>query len=129
MHKPAAKNIYPALTGFSINCHEYDLVTGSYGHLVNDSRQIQSGDIFCAVIGHSLDGRKFIDLAIQSGASLVLAECESPEQHGLVEQASVEQDAVIHFYQLNRHLFALAKAYYQSPPKHYDYDWYHRYQW
>ncbi|QBG37835.1 UDP-N-acetylmuramoyl-L-alanyl-D-glutamate--2,6-diaminopimelate ligase [Litorilituus sediminis] len=115
MHKPAAKNIYSALTSFAIDCHQYALVTESCGHLVNDSRQLECGDIFCAVIGHSLDGRKFIESAIQSGASMVLAECESPEQHGLVEQASMEQAAVIHFYQLNKHLFALAKAYYQSP--------------
>lgn len=115
MHKPAAKNIYAALAKFEIHCSGFDLVTEAQGSLVNDSRQVASGDIFCAVIGHSLDGRKFIESAIKSGASLVLAECEHPEQHGSIEQASSEQAAVIYFYQLNRHLFALAKAYYQSP--------------
>lgn len=94
-------------------------LTEQHGHLTNDSRGIESGDIFCAIIGHALDGRQYIEQAIASGASLVLSECESQDEHGQIYYSNTadEQVTVINFYQLNKHLFVLASAYYQSPEK------------
>ncbi|MCJ8319649.1 MAG: UDP-N-acetylmuramoyl-L-alanyl-D-glutamate--2,6-diaminopimelate ligase [Colwellia sp.] len=98
----------------------------SINQLINDSRDLQPGDIFCAVIGSEQDGREYIDLAIDSGAILVLAECQSEQQHGTVLWKNSlsstlanndNQIAVIQFYQLNHELFALAKSYYQQPQK------------
>ncbi len=94
--------------------------------LVNDSRELNHGDIFCAVIGSAQDGREHIDQAIAAGALLVLAECKNKQQHGnviwrkpptevLAKNGSHQQIAIIQFYQLNHSLFALAKAYYHQP--------------
>lgn len=40
--------------------------------LLLDSRMVQAGDLFIAVPGYQVDGRKFIDAAITNGASAVL---------------------------------------------------------
>jgi UDP-N-acetylmuramoyl-L-alanyl-D-glutamate--2,6-diaminopimelate ligase len=94
--------------------------------LVNNSRDLNTGDIFCAVLGSTQDGRNYIDQAIESGVSLVIAECQNKEQHGNViwcktpKQLSkntnvTQQIAIIEFYQLNHYLFSLANTYYQQP--------------
>ncbi len=94
--------------------------------LVNNSRDLNHGDIFCAVIGSAQDGREYIDQAIASGALLVLAQCQNKQQHGnvlwrtpIVKKADkkklTQKIAIIEFYQLNHCLFALANAYYQQP--------------
>ncbi|WP_249978785.1 UDP-N-acetylmuramoyl-L-alanyl-D-glutamate--2,6-diaminopimelate ligase [Vreelandella olivaria] len=41
--------------------------------LITDSRKVKAGDVFVAVPGSQLDGRAFIDRALEMGASLVLA--------------------------------------------------------
>ena len=118
-------------------------------NLVNDSRDIQAGDVFCATVGREQDGRQYIDQAIKNGAVLVLAQCQHTQQHGniitkhfakpngpltqvnqvnkenLVNQVNgINQEKsnsahisiqVVQFFNLNQHLFELAKAYYQSP--------------
>jgi len=93
-------------------------------NLVNDSRQVRAGDIFCAIIGSEQDGRQHIDNAIKNGAVLVLAQCQHSQQHGNViakpvvdknENNNASFIKVIQFYQLNNHLFSLAQAYYQNP--------------
>lgn len=45
--------------------------------LTQDSRQIESGDLFLAVPGVSVDGREFISEALDSGAAGVLCEAEA----------------------------------------------------
>ena len=87
-------------------------------HLVNDSRALQAGDIFCATIGHEQNGRQYIDQAVTRGAVLVIAECENKAEHGHVFWQQVTGKpavAIVEFYQLNHHLFALTNAYYQRP--------------
>lgn len=42
--------------------------------LALDSRRVRQGDAFIAVPGESVDGRQFIDAAVQAGASVVIAE-------------------------------------------------------
>ncbi|MGF1692817.1 UDP-N-acetylmuramoyl-L-alanyl-D-glutamate--2,6-diaminopimelate ligase [Photobacterium kagoshimensis] len=78
-----------------------------------DSRAVVNGSLFAAVKGHQVDGRRFIDKAIAQGALAVLAEAEGEAEHGEVR---VQQDVpVIYFSQLNLHLSAIAKVFYQQP--------------
>lgn len=46
------------------------------GRVRLDSRQVEVGDLFIALQGSQLDGRRFIDSAIKQGAGLVLVESE-----------------------------------------------------
>jgi UDP-N-acetylmuramoyl-L-alanyl-D-glutamate--2,6-diaminopimelate ligase len=113
---PLTENIISALTRFSITCPELLYLKGTYGDLVNDSRKVKSGDIFCAIIGHDQDGRRYIDKAISQGSKLIIAECESKEEHGKRDVTCGSKSViVIKFYQLSANLFDLAKCYYQSP--------------
>lgn len=86
--------------------------------LVNDTRKIRSGDIFCAITGTAQEGRDYIEHALEKGCHLILVECEKAEQHGLYQShcsASNHDVQVVEFYQLNARLFELAKGFYKSP--------------
>ncbi|PSW18497.1 UDP-N-acetylmuramoyl-L-alanyl-D-glutamate--2,6-diaminopimelate ligase [Photobacterium sanctipauli] len=74
-----------------------------------DSRHIEGGDLFVAVSGHSVDGRRFIPNAIAAGASAVLAQ---GEHFAIAEQDGVP---VITLPALSLHLSAIAKRFYGSP--------------
>jgi len=52
------------------------------GTLRSDSRQVRSGDAFIAWPGHATDGRRFVQAALDAGASTVLVEEEGVEQFG-----------------------------------------------
>jgi len=117
MSKPASASIINILNTFAITNLDQELISKTLsnlsGDLVNDSRLVIQGDIFCAIVGHAQDGRRYINKAITQGAKLVLAECEYAEQHG--EISFVDNISVISFYQLNLQLFSLSSAYYQNP--------------
>jgi len=121
--RPSTQRIKKVLSDFGICCPNDINLAGYHGDLTNDSRNISTGnttgDIFCAIIGHAQDGRQYIEKAIANGAKLVLSECENEAQHSNICYFGEgnEQVAVISFYQLNKKLFALASAYYQSPEK------------
>ena len=89
------------------------------GDLVNDTRKIKTGDVFCAVIGNQQNGNDYIAQAVKSGCALIISECTNADQHGnltyLSTDDSVKKIPQIAFYQLNNQLFSFAKAYYQSP--------------
>lgn len=87
--------------------------------LINDTRVLGQDDVFCAVIGEQQDGREYIDQAIKLGASVVLSECTSTQQHGEISRVRVGNNSAlaVKFYQLNYHLFALCQHYYQKPQK------------
>lgn len=113
MHKPSSQLMIELLKDFSIKLPDDFALSSNLGNLTNDTRALKSGDVFCAVIGHVVDGRKYITAAINNGASLVLAECVDEKEHGnIVIQQNI---AVVSFYQLNKKLFTLASAFYQSP--------------
>ena len=90
-------------------------------HLINDSRIVQDGDIFCAVIGNEQDGKQYIDSAIANGAAMVIAQCQQQAQHGDIswqnstcqtndsEERKIKAESipVIQFYQLAYHLFEI----------------------
>jgi UDP-N-acetylmuramoyl-L-alanyl-D-glutamate--2,6-diaminopimelate ligase len=61
-----------------INLVSPHLLSGAHcnpsGKVTDDSRQVRPGDIFVAVRGKAYDGHKFIALAIQMGAVVVICE-------------------------------------------------------
>ena len=117
MSKPSVEFIKEALAHFTISLPSHLSFGEQQGHLTNDSRTIDQGDIFCAIIGHAQDGRKYIHTAIEKGANLIISECEQQAEHGSVNVIDSGQQpvAVVRFYQLNKLLFELASRYYQKP--------------
>ncbi|MBO9491070.1 UDP-N-acetylmuramoyl-L-alanyl-D-glutamate--2,6-diaminopimelate ligase [Endozoicomonas sp. G2_1] len=84
-----------------------------FGQLHVDSRLVSNSDIFFAVIGHQLDGRAFIDKAVEQGARLVIAGCETEQEHGQLQTCA--EVPVLSCFDLNKRLFNAAKAYYRAP--------------
>ncbi|MGF1908932.1 UDP-N-acetylmuramoyl-L-alanyl-D-glutamate--2,6-diaminopimelate ligase [Vibrio kasasachensis] len=50
-----------------------------------DSRKVAKGVTFVAVAGHAVDGRQFIESAINKGANAVIAQACQNKPHGLIE--------------------------------------------
>lgn len=66
-----------------------------------DSRKIQKGQIFVAIKGHTVDGHDYIDKAIESGASKIIAEHELTARVPVEVVSSTEEylkDALIKEY-------------------------------
>ena len=75
-----------------------------------DSRAIQKGDVFFAIVGSKVDGRKFIPQALANGAScIVLEKGEGPEENvvGMVPE--------LHVRDLSSILGRIASVYYGAP--------------
>ncbi len=116
MRKPSTMSILKILATVDIVIGEAHYLNNYVGNLHNDSRQVTEGDIFCAIIGHSQDGRQYIKQALLQGAKCILCECEDQQDHGkLISMDEAAEVLVINFYQLNQQLYNLAQAYYQSP--------------
>jgi len=81
--------------------------------LINDSRLVKKGDIFAATVGHSSDGRNYVEKAVELGAELVLVQCENIKKHGKCKVKN--KVTYIQFFELNKHLSKLANLYYQQP--------------
>jgi len=71
-----------------------------------DSRRLQPGDLFLAVPGATVDGRRFIDDALAAGAVAVLAEAE-----GLVDQV----EGVVPVAGLNTQISDIAGRFFGEP--------------
>lgn len=86
-------------------------VVGSTGVSVNaihfDSRNIKTGDLFVAVKGSLADGHKFIDIAINNGATGVI--CEALPEHLVDGITYVEVDSS------TRALAVMASNFYGAP--------------
>ncbi|WP_318510740.1 UDP-N-acetylmuramoyl-L-alanyl-D-glutamate--2,6-diaminopimelate ligase [Photobacterium leiognathi] len=78
-----------------------------------DSRQVAAGSLFAAVKGHTIDGRRFIDTAIQAGAVAIIAEADGIAQDGDI----VLQDGtcIVYLQDLNQKLSAIAGRFYGEP--------------
>lgn len=114
-HSPFSINL--ALNAFNISLNVV-LSASENRDLINDSRELKSGDVFAATMGHSCDGRDYIESAITAGAELILIQCEDISDHGKIELRSIALDkkvTLVHFYELNKHLSSLANLYYQQP--------------
>ncbi len=100
-------------TAFSEN--EQAAVTAD---LVNDTRAIKAGDVFCAVIGSLRDGREYIAQALAANCVMIIQETTEPSAHGQItwsQQADSKAIAVLNYFQLNQQLFEVAKAFYGAP--------------
>ena len=75
-----------------------------------DSRQIVKGNLFVALQGKLLDGRVFIDKAIDQGAVAILSETTIESEHGIITDK--ESVPIISFYQLSTILSELAYSFY-----------------
>ncbi|GAM54190.1 UDP-N-acetylmuramoylalanyl-D-glutamate-2,6-diaminopimelate ligase [Vibrio ishigakensis] len=84
----------------------------SISELELDSRAISEGTTFVAVKGHTVDGRKFISGAIESGANAVIAESDEDYPHGTL--LWIENTPVIYLDSLGSRLSALAGRLYPS---------------
>ena len=78
-----------------------------------DSRKVQAGTTFVAVIGHVVDGRKFIPTAIEQGANAVIAQSCQSKQHGLIEM--IAGVPVIYLDCLDQRLSHIAGQLYPYP--------------
>ncbi|OEF10319.1 UDP-N-acetylmuramoyl-L-alanyl-D-glutamate--2,6-diaminopimelate ligase [Vibrio genomosp. F10] len=83
-------------------------------HLELDSRNVSSGDVFVAVKGHQVDGRRYINAAVQQGASCVIAQACELKSHGLIEDIS--GISVIYINDLDTFLSPLAGRLYSEKP-------------
>lgn len=81
-----------------------------FTHITLDSRQVQVGSLFVAVKGHALDGRQFIERAIQSGANGVVADSDDKHPHG--EVVMCDQVPVLYLDDLATKLSQLAGRFY-----------------
>lgn len=79
-----------------------------YKELEYDSRKIKKGDIFVALEGATVDGHKYIDKAVENGASAVLVSKNVELKHN-VDYILIEN--------LRDHLGVIASNYYDSPEK------------
>ncbi|TKB47671.1 UDP-N-acetylmuramoyl-L-alanyl-D-glutamate--2,6-diaminopimelate ligase [Thalassotalea mangrovi] len=111
----AAYSITSALGKFGIR-QDPKLDQGTR-HIVNDSRQVQPGDIFAAVRGTLSQGHVYIEAAIAAGAQLILIDIDDESGHGQLRwlQGTSRSVAAIEFYQLGQSLAEIASAYYQYP--------------
>jgi len=78
--------------------------------LTLDNRTLVKGNLFVALQGELLDGRVFINKAIEQGAAGVLAQTCDSERHGVISYVSGVP--VIEIYQLPKILSALAYRFY-----------------
>lgn len=80
-------------------------------HLALDSRLVRSGDIFFALSGTHVDGRQFIEEAIQKGASAI---CVDDATFNIQWQEKVP---VIAIPDLKKNMGKLAATFYANPAK------------
>lgn len=78
--------------------------------LTLDSREVTNGSLFVALQGALLDGRFFIDKAIEKGAAAILSETKIESEHGLLSNKN--NIAVIQVYRLATILSPLAYRFY-----------------
>lgn len=77
-----------------------------YKEMEYDSRKVKDGDIFIALEGATVDGHKFIDMAVEKGAKAVIVSKEVDLKHN-VDYYLVED--------LRQHLGTIASNFYGSP--------------
>ena len=74
-----------------------------------DSRAVTPGDLFLAVPGHNMDGRRFIDAAIRAGATVVVEEGDTFAVHPHAGAARITVP------ELRRQVGVLAARYFGEP--------------
>lgn len=75
-----------------------------------DSRQLTPSSLFIARRGEATDGHQFIASARQAGATLILAERETTDEHGNVDPAVIVGDATVAMGDLARYIVERIRA-------------------
>ncbi|MCL1066283.1 UDP-N-acetylmuramoyl-L-alanyl-D-glutamate--2,6-diaminopimelate ligase [Shewanella olleyana] len=83
----------------------------SVSSMTLDSREVSQGCLFVALPGHQVDGRKFINKAIDAGALGALIHTDNPDEHGQVNHHD-SGVVLVSFFQLSRQLSAVAAQLY-----------------
>jgi UDP-N-acetylmuramoyl-L-alanyl-D-glutamate--2,6-diaminopimelate ligase len=78
-----------------------------------DSRKANKGYLFCAIKGHSVDARKFIEQTIKQNVSAILADSDTEDDY--IELSNDVQ--IIYIHNLNSKLSQIADNFYQQPSK------------
>lgn len=78
--------------------------------LVADSRDIQVGDLFCAIKGLTVDAAQFVDMALEQGAVAALVDSQS-------ELTFSEDKPVLRVADLAHRLSDIASKYFDEPSK------------
>lgn len=84
-------------------------------HFTLDSRNVQKDGIFVALLGEQVDGKKYINNAIASGAKLVIVDSDDVDLHGYVK--TKENIQIVHFYELKNNLGQMVAEYYLNLSK------------
>lgn len=79
-----------------------------------DSRKVTPSDVFVAIKGHAVDGRIFIDKAIELGCAAVMADADEQYPHGTIVHR--ELIPVIYLDNISQFLSALAARLYDYAP-------------
>ncbi len=89
--------------------------------MILDSRSVAAGDLFIAIAGHKMDGRRYIPQAIAQGVAAIIAQSEGATAlhgtipHGTIPHGTIKEIQgvpVIYFAHLNQQLSALAGQFY-----------------
>ncbi|HCH5664064.1 TPA: UDP-N-acetylmuramoyl-L-alanyl-D-glutamate--2,6-diaminopimelate ligase [Vibrio parahaemolyticus] len=78
-----------------------------------DSRKVQPGTTFVAIVGHVVDGRKFIASAIEKGANAVIAQACDVKAHGTID--IIDDIPVVYLDALDKCLSEIAGQLYTYP--------------
>ena len=95
-----------------LNGIDYKLIKGNKDIDINDiktdSRKVEDGDLFAAIVGFSVDGHDYIDKAIQGGAKAILVS----------KDIEVKQDVtVIKLSDVKKNMSKLSMNYFDYPHK------------
>lgn len=82
--------------------------------LTTDSREVQSGTLFCALPGTQVDGRQFIPQAQQQGAAVILVNANEDQ---IDEPLASLSEGIVYVQDLARWVGEIAAAFYGHPSR------------
>lgn len=83
--------------------------------MILDSRKITKNDLFIAILGNKIDGRKFINQAIINGASAIIAESNSLDIKPYI--MIKDNIPIIFLSKLRKKLSFIASNFYKNPSR------------
>lgn len=104
-------DLHDLLKACEIDCS--NIKNRSINDMILDSRQVSQGDLFIAVKGYVVDGRDFIENAIDNGANAVFAQADN----GGIKIIYYKNVPIIYLVDLGRKLSTIADHFYCQPSK------------
>jgi UDP-N-acetylmuramoyl-tripeptide--D-alanyl-D-alanine ligase len=102
MENLSISEVVGAVNGVLLNCSENFEING----ISTDSRKINKGDLFVALVGAHFDGHDFVEKAIEGGASAVVVshevDCKCPQV--LVEDTLTALKNIAKYYRKKFHI-------------------------